>query len=232
MMGEPITILIVDDHAVVRHGARAFFEMEEDFLVVGAVSSGGEAVLLAADLAPDVVLMDLVMPGMDGVEATRHIKQKSPRTQIVVLTSYHEDEHIFSAIRAGALSYLLKDISLSELADVVRKAARGEAVIHPHVAARLVQELESEQKRTPHRNVPFYSLLSEREREVLHLIAEGYPNGEIARSLVISEKTVKSHVGNILSKLHLADRTQVAVFAWREGLAGTNDEQRRQSPDT
>ncbi len=105
-------------------------------------------------------------------------------------------------------------------------------MIHPHVAAPLVQELESEQKRTPHHNIPFYSLLSEREREVLHLIAEGYPNGEIARSLVISEKTVKSHVGNILSKLHLADRTQVAVFAWREGLAGTNDEQRRQSPDT
>lgn len=218
MMSEPITILIVDDHAVVRHGARAFFELEENFQVVGAVGSGGEAVLLAADLAPDVVLMDLVMPGMDGVEVTRHIKQKSPRTQIIVLISYHEDEHIFPAIRSGALSYLLKDIPLTELANAVRKAARGEAVIHPHVAARLVQELESEQQHTPHHNVPLYSLLSEREREVLSLIANGYSNSDIAQRLVISEKTVKSHVGNILSKLHLADRTQVAVFAWREGL--------------
>jgi len=217
-MSEPITILIVDDHAVVRHGARAFFELEEDFLVVGAVSSGGEAVLLAADTAPDVVLMDLVMPGMDGVEATRLIKQKSPRTQIIVLTSYHKDEHIFPAIRAGALSYLLKDIPLAELASAVRKAASGEAVIHPHVAARLVQELTSEQQHTPERTVPLYSLLSEREREVLSLIANGHSNIEIAQRLIISEKTVKSHVGNILSKLHLADRTQVAVFAWREGL--------------
>jgi len=218
MMSEPITILIVDDHAVVRHGARAFFELEEDFQVVGAVSSGGEAVLLAADLAPDVVLMDLVMPDMDGVEATRRIKQKSPRTQIIVLTSYHEDEHIFPAIHAGALSYLLKDIPLAELSNAVRKAAKREAVIHPHVAVRLVQELASEQQHAQERNVPLYSLLSEREREVLSLIANGYSNGEIAQRLVISEKTVKSHVGNILSKLHLADRTQVAVFAWREGL--------------
>jgi len=217
-MSEPITILIVDDHAVVRHGARAFFELEEDFQVVGVVSSGGEAVLLAADLAPDVVLMDLVMPGMDGVEATRLIKQKSPRTQILVLTSYHEDEHIFPAIRAGALSYLLKDIPLVELANAVRKAANREAVIHPHVAARLVQELASEQQHAQERNVPLYSLLSEREREVLSLIANGHSNSEIAQRLVISEKTVKSHVGNILSKLHLAHRTQVAVFAWREGL--------------
>ena len=135
-----------------------------------------------------------------------------------MLTSYHEDEHIFPAIRSGALSYLLKDIPLAELADAVRKAATGEAVIHPHVAARLVQELESEQQHAPHRHVPLYSLLSEREREVLSLIANGHSNSEIAQRLVISEKTVKSHVGNILSKLHLADRTQVAVFAWREGL--------------
>lgn len=224
-MNEPITLLIVDDHAVVRRGARAFLDAEEDFAVIGDVGSGAEAVLLAADLVPDVILMDLVMPGMNGVEATRRIKQISPRSQIIVLTSYHDDEHLFPALRAGALSYLLKDVPLSELADAIRKAARGEATIHPHVAARLVQEQE-EARGTPHRNATLYILLSEREREVLHLIASGCSNGEIARRLVISEKTVKSHVGNILSKLHLEDRTQAAVFAWKEGLVQSPDDQK------
>jgi NarL family two-component system response regulator LiaR len=213
-MSEPITILIVDDHAVVREGARAFLDANPDFTVVGDVGSGGEAVLVAADLAPDVVLMDLVMPSMDGVEATRRLKQRSPRSQVIVLTSYHDDEHIFPAIRAGALSYLLKDVLLPELADAVRKAARGEAVMHPRVAARIAQEFED----IPYVGGAQYSMLSEREREVLRLIAEGFPNGEISRRLVISEKTVKSHVSNILSKLQLMDRTQAAVFAWREGL--------------
>src|SRR6266849_7204552 len=141
-MSEPITILLVDDHALVREGARAFLEAQPDFVVVGDVGSGGEAVLVAADLAPDVVLMDLVMPGMDGIEATRRLKQRSPRSQVIVLTSYRDDEHIFPAIRAGALSYLLKDVLLPELADAVRKAARGEATMHPQVAARIAQELE------------------------------------------------------------------------------------------
>jgi NarL family two-component system response regulator LiaR len=213
-MSDPITILIVDDHAVVRRGARAFLEAQPDFAVVGDVSSGGEAVLLAGDLAPDVVLMDLVMPGMDGVQATRLVKQKSPCSQIIVLTSYHEDEHIFPAIRAGALSYLLKDISLPDLADAIRKAALGEVVLHPHIAARVVQELDG----TSRHDMASFAQLSEREREVLHLIAEGLSNAGIAKRLVLSEKTVKSHVRNILGKLHLADRTQVAIFAWRAGL--------------
>ncbi|HEY0753189.1 MAG TPA: response regulator transcription factor [Ktedonobacteraceae bacterium] len=225
-MSEPITLLIVDDHAVVRRGARAFLDAEEDFAVVGDVSSGAEAVLLAADLVPDVILMDLVMPGMNGVEATRRIKSISPRSQIIVLTSYHDDDHLFPALRAGALSYLLKDVPLSELADAIRKAARGEATIHPHVAARLVQEQE-QAKSIAHRNVTLYALLSDREHEVLHLIAEGCSNAEIARRLVISEKTVKSHVGNILSKLHLADRTQAAVFAWREGFVQPPDDEEK-----
>jgi len=223
-MREPITLLIVDDHAVVRRGARAYLEAEEDFAVIGDVGSGAEALLLAANLSPDIILMDLVMPGMDGVEATRRMKQISPRSQIIVLTSYHDDEHLFPALRAGALSYLLKDVPLSDLADAIRKAARGEAMIHPHVAARLVQEQE---RGTPHRNVTLSALLSDREHEVLHLIAEGCSNAEIARRLVISEKTVKSHVGNILSKLHLEDRTQVAVFAWREGLVHPPDDQKK-----
>ncbi|HUY76241.1 MAG TPA: response regulator transcription factor [Ktedonobacterales bacterium] len=218
-MSDPITILIVDDHAVVRRGARAFLEAQPDFAVVGDVGSGGEAVLLAADLAPDVVLMDLVMPGMDGVQATRLVKQKSPSSQVIVLTSYHEDEHIFPAIRAGALSYLLKDIGLSDLADAIRKAARGEVVLHPHIAARVVQELDGASHQDQH-GMASYTHLSEREREVLRLIAEGLSNAEIAARLVISEKTVKSHVRNILSKLQVADRTQAAIFAWRQGLMG------------
>jgi DNA-binding NarL/FixJ family response regulator len=216
-MSDPITILIVDDHAVVRRGARAFLEAQPDFAVVGDVNSGGEAVLLAADLAPDIVLMDLVMPGMDGVQATRLVKQKSPCSQVIVLTSYHEDEHIFPAIRAGALSYLLKDIGLPDLADAIRKAAHGEVVMHPHIAARVVQELDG----AMHHDMASYAHLSEREREVLRLIAEGLSNADIAARLVLSEKTVKSHVRNILGKLHLADRTQAAIFAWREGLMGS-----------
>ena len=216
-MSDPITILIVDDHAVVRRGARAFLEAQPDFAVVGEVSSGGEAVLLAADLAPDVVLMDLVMPGMDGVQATRLLKQKSPCSQVIVLTSYHEDEHIFPAIRSGALSYLLKDISLPDLADAIRKAAHGEVVMHPRIAARVVQELDG----ATHHDMASYAQLSEREREVLHLIAEGLSNAAIAERLVLSEKTVKSHVRNILGKLHLVDRTQAAICAWRQGLMGS-----------
>jgi NarL family two-component system response regulator LiaR len=215
-MKEAITVLIVDDHAVVRHGLRALLEAEGDIEVVGDVGSGGEAVLVAADLAPDVVLMDLVMPEMDGVEATRLLKGRSPRSQVIVLTSYHEDEHIFPAIRAGALSYLLKGAGLDELVDAVRKAARGEAVLHPHVAARMVQELSGAPKDAG--LARHYESLSEREREVLSLIAQGLRNAEIAERLVITERTVKSHVNNILGKLHLADRTQAAIYAWREGI--------------
>ena len=214
-MNEPITVLIVDDHAVVRRGIRALLEAEGDFQVAGEAGSGGEAVLLAADLAPDVVLMDLVMPEMDGVAATRLVKQQSPRSQVIVLTSYHEDEHIYPAVRAGALSYLLKSVGLEELTEAIRKAARGEAVLHPHVAARLVQELHGASQETR----LLYAALSEREREVLRLIADGLSNAQIAERLVISERTVKSHVNNILGKLQVADRTQAAIFAWREGFA-------------
>jgi two-component system, NarL family, response regulator LiaR len=157
------------------------------------------------------------MPGMDGIEVTRRIKERSPRTQVIVLTSYQEDEHIFPAILAGALSYLLKDVGAGELADAIRKATRGEAVMHPHVAARVVGELrqKSRAQGTP---APILPVLSEREREVLRLIAEGHNNAAIGERLVISEHTVKRHVSNILSKLHLADRTQAAAYAWREGL--------------
>ena len=215
-MVQSITVLIVDDHELVRHGVWTFLARHPDIVVLGQAATGEAALALAAELAPDVALVDLVMPGMDGVEVTRRLKEISPHTQVIVLTSYHEDEHIFPAIRAGALSYLLKDVGTAELADAVRKAARGEAVLHPHVAARLIQDLRDVPRADDHAaSVP---LLSEREREVLRLIAEGCPNAEIAGRLVISEFTVKNHVSNILGKLQLADRTQAAVYAWRAGL--------------
>lgn len=218
-MTDTITLLIADDHALVRQGIRAFLEVQPDFTVLGEASSGEDAVRMAAELVPDVVLMDLVMPGIGGVEATRQVKQASPHSQIIVLTSYHEDEYIFPALRAGALSYILKDIDPDALADAVRKAARGESVLHPRVAARVVQELRGTRKDTPN---PFTDL-SDRELEVLRLIADGHSNAEIASKLVISEKTVKGHVSNILSKLHMLDRTQAAAFAWHQGLMTRHD---------
>ncbi len=213
-MIESITVLIVDDHAVVRQGVRGYLEAQPDISIAGEAASGEEAVRLAADQVPDVVLMDLVMPGMDGVEATRRVRRVSPRSQVVVLTSYHEDVHIFPAIKAGALSYLLKDVGPEELAAAVRAAARGEAMLHPHVATRVMQELRGARREVPN---PFAEL-TDRELEVMRLVAEGLSNAQIAERLVLSEKTVKGYVSNILSKLHLADRTQAAVFAWREGM--------------
>lgn len=213
-MLQPITLLIVDDHELVRRGVRTFLAKHPDIVVLAEAASGEEALALAAELAPDVALVDLVLPGMGGVEVTRHIKQLSPHTQVIVLTSYHEDEHIFPAIRAGALSYLLKDVGTMELSSAVRKAAHGEAVLHPHVAARLVHELRG----TSSARDAATPLLSEREQEVLRLVADGCSNAAIAEQLVISEYTVKNHVSNILGKLHLADRTQAAVYAWRAGL--------------
>jgi NarL family two-component system response regulator LiaR len=218
-MNFPISVLIVDDHALARRGIRAFLESQPGLMVSAEAGSGQEAIQLANELAPDVILMDLLMPGMDGIEATRQIKRASPRTQVIVLTSYHEDEHIFPAIRAGALSYLLKDVRPEELADAIRKAAMGEAVLNPRVAARLVQEVQGRSAEVAN----LFSDLSERELGVLRLIANGLSNAEIAENLVIGEKTVKSHVSNILAKLHLADRTQAAVLAWREGLIRPGD---------
>lgn len=213
-MAEHITVLIVDDHDVVRQGVRAFLEAQPDLNIVGEAASGEEAIRLVQEHIPDVVLMDLVMPGMNGVEATREVKRISPRTQVVVLTSYHEDEHIFPALRAGAISYTLKDIRSGELAEIVRKAVQGESVLHPRVAARVIQEVREAKQSVP----PAFADLTERELDVLRLIAEGYSNTAIAEKLVLSEKTVKGHVSNILSKLHMVDRTQAAVFAWQQRL--------------
>ncbi len=212
-MAEPTTILIVDDHEVVRKGIRAYLETLPEFQVVGEAASGEEAVTMVAEQVPDVVLMDLIMPGMDGVETTRRVKAISPRTQVVVLTSYHEDIHIFPALKAGAISYILKDMKMDKLVDALHRAMEGEVTLHPRVAARVLQNLRGEDG-----EVQLYTDLTDRELEVLKLIANGLSNNQIAETLVISENTVKGHVSNILSKLHLADRTQVAVYAWQKGL--------------
>jgi NarL family two-component system response regulator LiaR len=200
-MADVISVLIADDHPFVRHGLRTYLDTLDD----------AEAVDLAGRLLPDVVLMDLVMPELDGVEATRKIRAASPSTKVIVLTSFADDEKVFPAIKAGAAGYLLKDVHPAELADAVRKASRGEALLAPSVAARLMQEVAGER--------PAASGLTERELEVLRLIARGMSNKQIAHELVVSEKTVKTHVSNILAKLHLADRTQAALYAVREGLA-------------
>lgn len=208
-----ISVIIVDDHAIVRGGISGFLGVQPDINLVGEAASGAEAVRLVRDLVPDVVLMDLAMPDMDGVEATARVREISPRTQVIVLTSHHGDEFIFPAIRAGALSYVLKDIKPADLMDVVRAAAKGEAILHPSVAARLVQAMRGGE----HGPNPFLEL-TERERDVLLLIADGKSNSDIAAELVLSVGTVKGYVSNILSKLHLSDRTEAAIYAWREGL--------------
>jgi len=210
-MPDVISVLIADDHPFVRHGLRTYLETLEDMDVAGEAADGAEAVELAGRLLPDVVLMDLVMPELDGIEATRRIKAASPATKVIALTSFDDDEKVFPAIKAGAAGYLLKDVRPAELAEAVRKASRGEALLAPSVAAKLMQEVAGER--------PAASGLTDRELEVLRLIARGLPNKQIAQELVVSEKTVKTHVSNILAKLHLADRTQAALYAVREGLA-------------
>ncbi len=213
-MEEPIRVVLVDDHNLVRMGLKAYFATLSDIEVVGEAATGEEAVRIVADLAPDVVLMDIIMPEMDGVEATRQIKKTSPHTQVVAVTSYHEDEHIFPVIRAGALSYVLKDIDPDDLAEAIRRANAGEAVINPRVAARLVKELHGQRDEV----INAFTELTSREMEVLRQVAAGKSNREIAETLVISEKTVKTHITNILTKLHLSDRTQAAVYAWQAGI--------------
>lgn len=213
-MSNPITIIIADDHEVVRNGVRAYLDTLPEFHVVGEAASGEEAIALVSEYIPDVVLIDLIMPGMDGIETTRHIRQISPRTQVVVLTSYHEDAHIFPALKAGAISYILKDMKMENLAEVIQRAHQGEITLHPRIAARVLQNLRGEDTEASQ----LFTELTERELEVLKLIANGLSNSQIAEKLFISENTVKGHVSNILSKLHLADRTQVAVYAWQQGI--------------
>ena len=213
-MAKSIRILIADDHAIVRKGIRALLATEADIEVVGEAADGKEAVEKAERLRPDVVLMDLVMPGMDGIEATRRITTRQPEIRILVLTSFAEDEKVFPALKAGALGYLLKDAGPEELVRAIRQVYCGESSLHPAIARKVLQELSRPSERPP---TP--EPLTERELEVLRLIAKGKSNREIAEELVISEATVRTHVSNILGKLQLASRTQAALYALREGIA-------------
>ena len=213
-----IRVLIADDHAIVRKGIRALLSTETDIQVIGEASDGAEAIAQAQALNPDVILMDLVMPKLDGIEATRQITAHQPRARILVLTSFAADDKVFPAIKAGALGYLLKDSGPEELVQAIHQVHRGEPSLEPSIARKVLTEL-SQPPKTPLTLEP----LTEREVGVLRLVAQGHSNREIAEQLVITEMTVRTHVSNILSKLHLASRTQAALYALREGLASLDD---------
>ncbi len=217
-MTEPIQVLIVDDHEIVRKGVRGFLATEADIEVVGEAKDGLEAVTKATNFNPNVILMDLELPGIDGIEAIRRIKEHRQEIQILVLTSFATDDKVFPAIKAGALGYLLKDSSPEALVEAIREVHRGEPSLHPRVAKKLLHEISEASEKPPTEDP-----LTEREVEVLKLVARGLSNQQIAEDLIISEATVKTHVNRILSKLHLASRTQAALYALREGLASLDE---------
>ena len=218
MSQSPIRVLITDDHSIVRKGIRALLATEPDIEVVGEAGDGAEAAAQAQALQPDVILMDLMMPKMDGIEATRQILAQQPGMRILVLTSFAADDKVFPAIKAGALGYLLKDSGPEELVQAIHQVHRGEPSLEPSIARKVLLEL-SQPPKTPLTAEP----LTEREVDVLRLVAQGRSNRDIAEELVITEMTVRTHVSNILSKLHLASRTQAALYALREGLASLDD---------
>jgi NarL family two-component system response regulator LiaR len=213
-----IRVLIVDDHAVVREGLRGFLDLQDGIEVAGEAADGIEAIEQSKALAPDVVLMDLVMPNLDGIQAMRGLRRAAPGARVVVLTSFLDDERMLPAIQAGAAGYLLKNVEPSELARAIRLAHSGQAIIDPEVAGRLVRALADGD--APARNAASRDQLTRREREVLELIVGGRSNKRIALELEISEKTVKAHVGHLLAKLGVTDRTQAALLAVRDGLIG------------
>ncbi len=213
-----IRVLIVDDHAIVRKGLTVLLATESDIKVVGEAQDGQEAVEKAASLKPDVVLMDLVMPRVDGIEATRRITEAQPKTKVLVLTSFAADDKVFPAVKAGALGYLLKDSSPEELVEAIHRVHRGEPSLESAIARKVLQEISH-----PGSEKPTSDPLTEREMEVLRLIAQGLSNKEIAAKIFIAEWTVRTHVSNILGKLHLASRTQAALHALRSGLASLDD---------
>lgn len=216
-----IRVLIVDDHAMVRQGLRTFLELQDTSAlpieVTGEAANGLEAVALAKQTQPDIVLLDLVMPEMDGLQATPKIIEASPQSRVIILTSFGEEDKVLPAIRAGAQGYLLKDIPPTELVQAVREAYQGKVQLHPEVAKKLMALAVEKEKPAPSHSTNPENGLTEREQEVLQLIADGMSNRDIAAKLVISEKTVKTHVSNILAKLNLDDRTQAAIYALRRG---------------
>ncbi|MFL5931611.1 MAG: response regulator [Gaiellaceae bacterium] len=207
-----IRVLIADDHAVVRRGLRTFLELQEEIEVVGEAEDGEQALTEAERLDPDVILLDLVMPHVDGIAALHGLRERSPRSRVIVLTTFLDDDKLLPAVRAGAAGYLLKDVEPKELVGAIRTVHAGEALLHPAAAARVMAELVDAARPTP------AALLTPRENEVLALIARGSSNKVIARELGVSEKTVKTHVSNLLGKLGVTDRTQAALYAVREGL--------------
>lgn len=228
---EAIRVLIVDDHQVVRQGLRTFLELHDDIIVVGEAGEGSLATSMVRDLRPHVVLMDLVMPGLDGISATKQIIDLETGARVIALTSFAEDDQVFPAIQAGASSYLLKDVSPDDLVDAIRAAFRGEPRLHPDVARKLMEAMRAQREAAAHGasgtagprtgtgSLPAADDLTDREREVIRLVAQGKSNHEIAQQFFISEKTVKTHISHILAKLGLKDRTQLAIFAIRHDLA-------------
>ena len=217
--GVKIKVLIVDDHQVVRQGLRTFLELQEDIVVVGEARDGLTAVEMVQQYQPDVVLMYLVMPRLDGISATRQVKSLAAHVKVIALTSFTEDDKVFPAIQAGASSYLLKDVSPDDLVDSIRAAYQGEARLHPDITRRLMEQVSHQAAPKSENQVEDITV---RERDVVRLVAQGRSNHEIAQELVISEKTVKTHISNILSKLHLQDRTQLAIYAIKKGLVDTD----------
>jgi NarL family two-component system response regulator LiaR len=216
-----IRILITDDHSVVREGLRMFLSLDPEFEIVGEAANGEEALQMARELRPEVVLMDLLMPVMDGITATAILRKELPDIEVVAVTSVLEDTAVFGAIRAGAIGYILKDIQADELRKAIKAAAAGQVQLSPKVAARLLREVQAPESPEP---------LTERETDVLRLLAQGYSNKEIAQALTIGDKTVKTHVSNILSKLGVPSRMQAALYAVRTGLVSSDAlDQRRQA---
>ncbi len=216
-MERPIRVLITDDHAIVREGLRAVIESKPDMEIVGEAENGAQAVPLALEQRPDVILMDLLMPVKSGIEAINEIRRQNPEARILVLTSYADNEQVFSAIRAGALGYLLKESSPQELIEAIRCVHRGEPSLHPAVARKLILGFAQETKSDPETIA-----LTDRELEVLKLVARGLTNPEIAASLSVGEGTVRFHVSNILTKLQLENRTQAVLYALRKGMVSLN----------
>ena len=217
---ETIRVLVVDDHTIIRKGIRAVLDLVPDVVLVGEAENGIQAVKLEAELNPDVILMDLMMPEMDGIACIKQIKTQRPRARILVLTNFAGEDMIFPAIKAGALGYHLKDSSPETLVEAIREVHRGESSLHPVIARKVLSEISS-----PPEHPPTTEPLTPRELEVLHLIAQGFENREIAEKLVISEATARTHVSNIMGKLHLASRTQAALYALKEGIASLTETQ-------
>ncbi len=216
-LSEPIRVLLVDDHAIVRKGLRALLTEFDDVEVVGEAADGAEAISQAAALKPDVILMDIVMPNVDGIEATQQITRRQPEARVLALTSFASDDKLFPAIKAGALGYLLKDSDPEDLVEAIRQVHRGEPSLHPRIARKLLHELG---RPSPPKQIhpPTPEPLTEREVEVLRSVAKGLSNQQIADNLSIAEVTVRTHVSHILDKLHLANRVQATLYALREGL--------------